>query len=422
MSSPQIIVLSIFIMCYILIFSGKFERTMVALWGLFAMIIAGYIFDFTTFEKILSHADWEVIILLFGMMIYVGLMAKTGFFKYLGIKALKLSHGRPWLIFVYLSLITGFVSMAIDNVTTIMLMLPLTIEVTKMLEINPIPLLISEATFSNIGGVGTMIGDPPNIMIGIASGLSFNEFLIHLFPPVLLSIVLSIFLGRIIYRKWMKQEGEHPEKLMDLNPRDQIVDETKMRHLLYVLIGMLIFFAIGASIGVPPAFVALIGGISALLISREDPAEAFKSVEWSTLVFFIALFCLVGGLYETGLLADFAQWILSLHENITILALIILWMAGLLAGVVDHIPITAALIPVVSIMSSTYHSNLLWWALAMGVGIGGNITYIGSSAGVITVTLSRRYKHEISNKEWLKFGAPAGILGLVICSFVLIIM
>jgi Na+/H+ antiporter NhaD/arsenite permease-like protein len=413
---PQIITLAIFIISYLLIFSGKLERTAAALLGLCAMVACGYFFGFTNFEEILVNVDWEVVILLFGMMTYVGVMAKTGFFKYIGVKAVQLSKGRPGYVLLYLTLITAFVSMVVDNVTTVLLMIPLTIQIADILEINPVPIMLSEALLSNIGGVGTLVGDPPNIMIGVASEFSFNDFVVHLFPPVLLSLLLSLLLSKIVYRKWLQQKGKNPEKLLELNPKDYIEDRKKMNYLLIVLVGMIISFVVGESIGIPAAFIALAAGVIALLISMEDPAEAFKSVEWPTLVFFIALFALVGGLTQSGVLAIFAQGILSIHEDIIIIALLVLWITALLSAVVDNIPITAAFIPVVSVMVASYHSGLLWWALAMGVGIGGNLTYIGSSAGVITMSLSKRHGHAISNKEWFRFGVPVGLVSLAVCS------
>lgn len=394
-----------------------------ALIGLFAMIVAGYAFNFLSFESLLGHVDWDVVILLFGMMTYVGLMSKTGFFSYLGVNAIRLSKGRPLLIFIYLSIITAFISMAIDNVTTVLLMIPITIETTEMLEINPVPILLGEVLISNIGGVGTLIGDPPNIMIGLASNFSFNDFLVNLFPIVLVLIVTSILIGRITYKKWVAEKGKNTEKLLHLDPKKYIQDEKKMRLLLCVLIGMIIFFALESITGISPAAVALAGGTIALIISREDPIEAFKSVEWSTLVFFIALFALVGGLYETGLLNTFAEGIVSIQgNNVLIIALIILWLSGIMSAFVDNIPITAALIPVVSIIYQTHPAGILWWALALGAGLGGNITYIGSSAGVITVSLSRKYGHKISNREWLKYGLPVGIASLVVSSIFLFLM
>ena len=420
--APQIITLAIFIVSYILIFSGRIERSAAALFGLFMMVSAGYAMGFMNFEEALSHVDWEVVLLLFGMMTYVGLMAKTGFFKYLAIKAIKMSKGKPWLIFLYLSLITTFVSMVIDNVTTILLIIPITVEVAEMLEINPIPIMLGEAVLSNIGGVGTMIGDPPNIMIGLASRYTFNDFIVHLFPPVMAALLVSILFARIVYRKWVKEDASNLEEMMKIKEGKYIRDRKRMRYLLYLLFGMIFFFASESYTGISPAFIALSGGAISLLISMEEPKEAFKAVEWPTLVFFIALFALVGGLDETGLLDGLANGIASLSSNVVLISILILWVAGISSSFIDNIPITAAFIPVVASISSDYNSGIIWWALAMGVGMGGNITPIGSSAGVISLALSKRYGHEITNRDWIKFGTITGIASMAICTLFLLVM
>jgi len=420
--APQIITLAIFVASYILIFSGRIERSAAALLGLSMMVSAGYIFGFMDFEQALSHVNWEVILLLFGMMTYVGLMAKTGFFKYLAIKAIKMSKGKPWLIFLYLSLITTFVSMVIDNVTTILLIIPITVEVAEMLKINPVPVMPGEAVLSNIGGVGTMIGDPPNIMIGLASEYTFNDFIIHLFPSVMAALLISILFARVVYRKWVKEGASNLKEMMKINEGKYIRDRKRMRYLLYLLFGMIFFFASESYTGVSPSFIALSGGAIALLISMEEPKEAFKAVEWPTLVFFIALFALVGGLDETGLLDGLANGIASISSNVVLISILILWVSGISSSFIDNIPITAAFIPVVASISGDYNSGLIWWALAMGVGMGGNITPIGSSAGVISLALSKRYGHEITNKEWVKFGTIAGIASMAICTLFLLVM
>ena len=420
--APQIITLAVFIISYILIFSGKLERATAALVGLFIMLSFGYAFGFFTFEEVIQHVDWEVIILLFGMMTYVGLLAKTGFFKYLGLEVIKLARGKPWRVLLYLSIITTFVSMAIDNVTTILLVIPFTIELAEMLEINPIPIILGETVLSNIGGVGTMIGDPPNIMIGLASNLSFNDFIINLFIPVFASLLISIILLRIIHKKWLDKGSKHIRELMKTNSEEYIISKNKMRYLLYVLAFMIIFFITESYTGISPSSIALAGGTLALLISIEDPKEVFKSVEWSTLVFFIALFCLVGGLYEVGIFTSFASWLLSVSGSVLVLGLIILWISGILSSFVDNIPVTAALIPVILILTNEYHSSLLWWALAMGVGMGGNLTPIGSSAGVISLSLSKAYGHGISNTDWVKSGTLMGLASMVICSIFLFLL
>ncbi len=418
----QIVALLIFIFSYILIFSGKVDRTVAALFGVFLMLTAGYTLHFMNFEKALEYVDWGVILLLFGMMTYVGQLANTGFFKYVGIKAIQLSRGNVWLVFLYLTLITTFVSMVIDNVTTILLMIPLTVEVAELLEIDPVPIILGEAIFSNVGGVATMIGDPPNILIASASKYSFNAFFVHLFPPILCALLLSLIISRYIYAKWINTKAQHIESLMKLDPESYIKDPRTMKYLLILLGFMILFFGLQDYILVSPALVAMVGGTMALLITMEDPKKAFESVEWPTLIFFISLFMLVGGLSETGLLSEMADALSSISSNPLIASIIILWVSGLTSSVVDNIPITAALIPVVGSMAETYHTGLLWWALAMGVGLGGNITPIGSSAGVVSVSLSKRYGYPVSDREWFRFGTVVGLVTMLVGTLFLFIL
>ncbi|OYT57985.1 citrate transporter [Euryarchaeota archaeon ex4484_178] len=357
-----------------MIFSGKIDRTTAALFGVFLMLSAGYALHFMTFEEALEYVDWEVILLLFGMMTYVGQLARTGFFKYLGVKAIKLSKGNLWLIFLYLTLITTFVSMVIDNVTTILLMIPLTVEVAELMEINPMPLILGEAILSNVGGVATMIGDPPNILIAYASGYSFNAFIVHLFPTIMIALGGALFISRIIYGRWFKLTPKNIKELMKLEPENYIKDERIMKYLLIVLIFMIIFFGLQDYIGVSPALVALVGGTLALVITMEDPKKAFEAVEWPTLIFFIGLFMLVGGLDQTGLLKDLAEGLSSISPNPLIAAAIILWVAGI------------------------------------------------TSAGVVSLSISRRFGYPISDKEWFKFGIPVSLLTMSISTGFLFIL
>ncbi len=416
----QITTLVIFIFSYILIFSGKFDRTTAALIGVIVMLSAGYVFHFMTFEDLLYHIDWEVIILLFGMMTFVGELARTGFFKYLGVKTLKLSKGNLWLMFFYLTMMTAVVSMFIDNVTTVLLMIPLTVEAAEIMGINPVPLILGEAVFSNVGGTATLIGDPPNILVGIAAHLPFVSFIINLSIPVFMAIVVSLVLSRVIYSDWFNMKPENIEAILAMDEREYIEDYKRMRFLILLLFLMVLFFATETITGIPISFVALVGGTISLAVSEYSPQEVFKAVEWPTLVFFIALFALVGGLDETGLLEDMAHSISQISNNPLIIALIILWVSGITSSVVDNIPITAALIPVVASLSSLYHSSVLWWALVMGADIGGNLTPIGSSAGVISIGLSRKLGYDISNKEWIKMGSVTGLASLVVCSLSLL--
>ena len=412
----QITTLIIFIIAYVLIFSGKFDRTTAALIGVILMVSAGYALHFMNFGQMLGHVDWEVIILLFGMMTFVGELARTGFFKYLGLKTIKMSKGKPWLMFVYLTLMTAAVSMFIDNVTTVLLMIPLTISSCEMMSIDPVPVILGEAIFSNVGGTATLVGDPPNILVGIAADISFNTFIEHLLIPVALAAGVSILLSRVIYASWVKSKPERIEDLLAMDERKYIKDERRMKILLLLLIIMIALFATEQITGIPVAFVALIGGSISLAISKYSPQEVFEAVEWPTLVFFISLFILVGGLDDTGLLGDTANAIASASKNPMLIAIIILWVAGLTSSVVDNIPITAALIPVVSYLNGTFHTSILWWALIMGADIGGNITPIGSSAGVITVGLAKKLGYEIENKDWFRIGTTTGIASLTVCT------
>ena len=418
----QITTLIIFIAAYILIFSGKFDRTTAALIGVITMLSAGYILHFMNFEEMLGYVDWEVIILLFGMMTYVGELARTGFFKYIGVKALKLAKGKVWVMFVYLTLLTAVVSMFIDNVTTILLIIPLTIEAAELMDINPLPFILGEIVFSNVGGTATFIGDPPNILVGIAANLTFNQFLQNLIIPVSLSTIFSLLLIKFLYRGEFRTKPKNTDEIMTMDEREYIKDERRMKILLILLFVMIALFMTERITGIPVAFVALMGGTGALLISQYHPQEVFKAVEWPTLVFFISLFILVGGLDATGLLGDMAMAIGGISKNPMLIAIIILWVAGLTSSVVDNIPITAALIPVVQTLAQNYHTTLLWWALVMGADIGGNITPIGSSAGVVGLGLSRKLGFEIKNREWFRMGTTTGILSLVFCTLSLFII
>ncbi len=422
MDITQIVTLGIFILAYGLIFSGKFDRTTAALIGVITMVAAGYILHFMDFEEMLGYVDWEVIILLFGMMTFVGELARTGFFKYLGIKTLKLAKGKVWVMFVYLSILTAVVSMFIDNVTTILLMIPLTIEAAELMDINPVPMILGEIVFSNVGGTATLIGDPPNILVGIAAHLTFNEFIKNLILPVTLSIVASLILAKFLYRKEFRVKPKNIDKIMAMDEKAEIVDPKRMKILLILLFVMVGFFATERMTGIPVAFVALVGGSISLAISEHYPQEVFKAVEWPTLVFFISLFILVGGLDATGLLSDMAGGIKSISNNPMIIAIVILWVAGISSSVVDNIPITAALIPVVGILAKDYNTTVFWWALVMGADIGGNITPIGSSAGVVGLGISKKLGFEIKNKEWTKMGTTTGILSLVMCSISIFII
>jgi Na+/H+ antiporter NhaD/arsenite permease-like protein len=358
------------------------------------------------------------------MMVLVALLEKTGVFQYLGIFTAKKSGGSPWKLMVGLGAITAVLSMILDNVTTIILIVPVTIIIAEMLKINPMPILMSEALLSNIGGTGTLIGDPPNIMIGSAAGFSFNDFLLHSLPVVLVVWVATLILFRFLYAREIKTRPENIEQLMAMNERDAIKDPAMLKKLLVVFAGTVALFFLHEVIHMPPAVVALIGASVALLVvsHNRDPQEVIERCELSVLLFFASLFIIVGGLEHAGVLAYAAHFLVAgAADNLLMTALIVLWASALLSAIVDNIPFTVAMIPIIGYLgASGAPVDLLWWALVFGVGFGGNASPIGSSAGVIVVAKSEKTDNPISFLAWIRQGVPTTVVSLSIASLALV--
>ena len=279
MSTDQWIIIAIFIFTYILIFSEKIHRTTAALFGAVLMVLFGISRGFLNEGKAIDFIKWDVIGLLFGMMIIVGILKETGFFEYLAIKIAKSSNGNLTTLLLLFGLITAFLSMFVDNVTTILLMIPITIAIAKTLKINPIPILLTIAILSNIGGTATLVGDPPNIIIASYSEFSFNDFLIHLMPIAVLILFFSLFIFKFFYKDWLRIEPKNLDKLMAMEPKDKIIDNIKMKRTLFVLFGTIILFIFHDYLDLSPATVAIIGGAAALIITRTDPYNALADVE-----------------------------------------------------------------------------------------------------------------------------------------------
>lgn len=425
MDFNQWIIIFIFMLTYILIFSEKVHRTTAALFGAVLMVLYGIANGFLDESEAMGFIKWDVIGLLFGMMIIVGILKETGFFEYLAIKIAKSSKGNLTTLLVMFGISTAILSMFVDNVTTILLMIPITVAIAKTLKINPIPIILTIAILSNIGGTATLVGDPPNIIIGSSaySGFSFNDFLIHLTPIAILILFISVFIFKFFYRDWLKIEPENLEKLMVMEPKDKIKDIVKMKRTLFVLVGTILLFLFHDYFGLHAATVAIIGGAAALLITKADPYKALADVEWPTLLFFAGLFILVGTLEHQKILEKVATQIINISgDSILSAAVIILWFSALGSSIIDRIPFTAAMCPIILHMQDNFGNvNIIWWALAMGVGFGGNGTPIGSSVGVITLGLSERYNYPISMKEWIKKGFPIAVLSCLIATIILIL-
>lgn len=425
MGTVELLSLIIFGVTFFFILTERIHRTVIGLFGAMTMLLAGMYFDFYQPENLLEVIDFNTLGLLFGMMLLVGMLEHTGAFQYVGIWTAKKTRGNPWLLMVALSGITAGLSMILDNVTTIILIVPITIIIAEMLKINPIPILMAEALLSNVGGTGTLVGDPPNIMIGSAAGFSFNDFLLHTLPVVLVTWVATLAFFRFLFRKDLAIKPQNIDKLMAMNEKEAIKDPATLKKLIIVFALVVVLFFLHSALHLEAALVALIGAALALIwiAPQHDPQKAIEKCELSVLLFFASLFVIVGGLEYSGVLEHVAAFITAgAEENLLMTALIILWASAVLSAIVDNIPLTVAMIPIIGYLGTQgIDVELLWWALAFGVGFGGNGSPIGSTAGVIVVAKSEKTDNPISFIDWIKQGVPTMILGLCIASVALVL-
>jgi len=424
METIEVVALAIFIVTFFFILTERIHRTVIGLFGAMTMLLAGMYFDFYHPEDLLHVVDFNTLGLLFGMMLLVGMLEHTGVFQYLGIWTAKKTKGNPWHLMVALSGITAGLSMILDNVTTIILIVPITIIIAEMLKINPVPILMAEALLSNVGGTGTLVGDPPNIMIGSAAGFSFNDFLVHTLPVVLVTWVLTLLFFRFLFRKDLTKQPQNVEQLMAMDEKAAIKDPKTLKKLLAVFALVIVLFFLHSALHLAASMVALIGAAIALILvsPRHDPQSIIERCELSVLLFFASLFVIVGGLEFAGVLQHAATFITaSAADNILMTALIILWASAVLSAIVDNIPLTVAMIPIIAYLGTQgIDTELLWWALAFGVGFGGNGSPIGSTAGIIVMAKSEKTANPISFIDWMKQGVPTMILGLSVASLALI--
>jgi Na+/H+ antiporter NhaD/arsenite permease-like protein len=340
------------------------------------------------------------------MMVIVNLLQQSGFFQYIAIIMGKKSKGNVWHLLIILSATTSILSMFLDNVTTVVLIAPVTILIAEMLNINPVPLLLAEAMLSNIGGMATLVGDPPNVIIASASKLSFMDFLLHLGPFSLVTWIVAVMIFRFFYSKELSQKPKNIKNLLKLDEKKALKDKSKAKKALIVLALVIIFFFLHGVFHLNPALIALIGASIALLWIRPDMEHTIHQVEWNVLLFFCALFICVGGLKSSGFLNLLANNLLELAKNNLFLAdMLLLWIGAIASGIIDNIPFTIAMVPVIHGLGDMgIHITSLWWALALGVGLGGNATPIGATANVIVVSLSEKTKHPITFKTWITTG------------------
>lgn len=412
--------ITVFIITYAFIIADKIHRTIVVWIGAVLIIVLGVINQ----EKAIEHIDFNTILLLVGMMMIVSITRKSGVFEYVSIKSAKLVKGEPVALMVVLALITAVASALLDNVTTVLLIVPVTYALTDHLEVSPLPFLLTEIIASNIGGTATLIGDPPNIMIGSATGLGFMDFIVNMAPPAIIILAVTIGLLVLIFKKDLIAGPGKAAEICEFNEVDSIRDWLLLKKSLFVLALTILGFLLHQSLHLESATVALAGAGLLMLITKSEPEKVFLSVEWPTIFFFAGLFILVGGLQENGVISLIAQKALQLTgDSVVMTGTFVLWMSAVASAFVDNIPFVATMIPLLQEIGqlSAMPMESLWWSLALGACLGGNGTLIGASANVIVAGMAERNGTPISFIKFLKIGFPLMVLSVLISNLYLYI-
>jgi len=405
--------IAIFAAALVAIASERVDRTKVALLGAIAVLLTQVISQETAIEAV----DWNTIGLLAGMMLIVKITETTGVYTYFAIRAGQLAKGRPLQVTLALAGATALLSAFLDNLTTVLLMVPITFLLADALDIDPIPLVVIEIIASNIGGTATLIGDPPNILIAGATDLSFLDFIVNLAPIALLTLVVVIGLLYLVYRRKLRIAPEARERVLELDARRSIEDPEELKRTLPILGLTILAFFVHRQLGLEPATVALAGATVMLLVTRQSVEEALRGIEWPTLFFFIGLFVMVGALEETGAIEEIAEGIAAVTDgNRTAELLGIAWVSAIGSGVVDNIPFTATMIPVVEQLKGLSGDNAYWWSLALGACFGGNATIIAAAANVAASGMAERAGQRIAFTYFLKIGIPVVILSMVLAT------
>jgi len=415
----EVIAILVFVVVIGLIISEKVNSAAAALAGAMVLVITGVM----SAHKALSYIDFNTIGLLVGMMVLVAIIRQSGLFEYVAIKAAKMVHGDPWKIMIAFILLTAILSGILDNVTTVLLVRPMTIAIAKMLEINPVPFLMTQILASNAGGTATLIGDPPNIMIGSAANLSFMDFLKNTGLAVALVIVFMIVMMRFVYKKEIEVEGLDTSKIMNLDPDKSITDKPLLIKGVVVIVLVILGFIFHDQIGMETSVIALTAAAVMLIIGGVNVDNAIQDVEWTTIAFFMALFVVVGGLTETGVIKQVAAVIIERTAGHPVMMmLILLWASALLSSFLNNIPFIATLIPLVlALKADGMDAEPLWWAISLGACLGGNGTMIGASANVVLSDISTKHGYPITFKSYLRFGMPF-MLGSVFISMVFLLV
>jgi Na+/H+ antiporter NhaD/arsenite permease-like protein len=412
MSQPAIVT-TIFLATYALIVSERIHRTVVALAGAIIVIILGIMPQHQAFHAI----DFNVIFLLVGMMVIASIMSETGIFQWIAVQSVRAGGGKPFAILIILAVVTAGASALLDNVTIVVLVAPVTLFVASNLRVSPVPFLVTEILASNIGGAATLIGDPPNILIGSAANIDFVQFAGNMAPIAAIGLLALLGITALRVRKELQITGDAVMTLPD--PGELITDRPLLVKSLIVMSLVLIGFVLHGALHLEPATIALAGATLLLLITRKDPHPSLREVEWSTLFFFIGLFILVEALVQVGAITAVANQVLRLTAgDVRLTATLLLWLSALASGIVDNIPYTATMIPLVRSLGQSMAVEPLWWALAMGADFGGNLTLVGASANLVVATVAERAGHPISFGRFLTYSLlPTAIVLLLATAY-----
>jgi Na+/H+ antiporter NhaD/arsenite permease-like protein len=416
--------ITVFVAAYACIISEKFNNTKVALVGAGLMITLPVIESHDVFYSQASGIDWDVIFLMLGMMIIVSILQQTGVFEFAAIWAAKRANGSPVRIMVMLTLVMAMASALLPNVVSVLLIAPVTLLVCDRLAINPVPMLIAEVFASNIGGAATLVGDPPNIIIGARKGLSFNAFLLNMAPIVVIIMLVFVAVVPLLFRGFSTVAPERVADVMSLDEREVLRDRGLLVKCAVVMCVVFVGFIISPSIHIQPSLVALLGAGALILVSKTEKSDYLASVEWDTLLFIVGLFIMVGALLKTGFIQRLGELAAgATGGDMLFTTMLILVVSTLASGLIDNVPYVATMTPIVTQLASTMphqeHHNVLWWSLALGGDLGGNLTAVGSSANIVMIGIALRSGYSISFWEFTRKGIVITALSTVLCALYL---
>lgn len=419
MSTLQIFSIIVFVLVMAVIISEKLHRATVALTGGIILILTGVL----TFDEGIEAVDFNTLGVLLGMMLFVGVVKESGLFEYLAIRSAKAVKGNPWKIMIAFTIITAVCSAFLDNVTTVLLVGPMTITICEMMKTNPVPFLLAEILSSNIGGTATLIGDPPNIMIGSAANLSFVDFVMVDAPVIIVIMVVLILFFRFKFKKNLIVSEQDRAEVLQMNEKEAIKNPALFKKSVVMIFLVVLAFMLHGVLGLESCEIALTAGLVMVILGHADFEKVVHHVEWPTLLFFIGLFIVVGGMEATGVISMLADFIMEATAgNMVLTMLVILWVSALLSAILDNIPFVATMIPLVIAMGADgMDVTPLWWAISLGACLGGNGTLIGASANVVLSGISNKHGYPITFVEFLKIGMPVMLISVAIATVYLVL-